>query len=152
MKNGLILIFFLFVMTILAGCGDNPRTEITSSSVENSIATGSITQVIEGYRPARIELMVYDFNDIPKVDDPKDYKQVSSWLVDYAHCYQNGVELQRSYYYHHEDSFKQGKRCKLTVFYQVPDDGQYEGLKFSFDLDGFKANSEGEFNDNVKTD
>jgi hypothetical protein len=142
----------LLITAILTGCGDNPRTEITSTSVETSIATGNITQVFQGYRPARIELMVYDFQDRPHVDDPKDYTQVSRWLVDYAHCFQNGAELERSYFYHYKDHFKPGRQCKLTVFYQIPDDGQYEGLKFVFDLDGLKADYEGEFKNNVKPD
>lgn len=145
-----LIIFFLFPVLMIGCNSSNPRTEILSTSVEESIATaGGIYQVIDGFRPARIEIMVYDFRKLPQVDDPTDYKAVSKWLVDYARCYQNGQELERSYYYHHEDNFIKGEQCKLTVFYQVPDDEKFDGLKFEYTLPGLEANYTEKFQNNA---
>ena len=139
---------FWFVM--LTAC-NKPRTEVISASVEKGIATsGGITQIFEGYRPVRIDIMVYGFGQLPSVSEPDDYKAVSAWLVDFAHCYQNDVELKRSYYYHYKDEFKIGKQCKITAFYQVPDDGTFGGLSFKFDLEGLSVSYDGEFTNNVK--
>ena len=138
------------VVLLLTSCAKNPRTEIVSSSIETSIATsGGISQIIAGYRPARIDFFVYDFANLPQVEDPGNYKQVTEWLVKYAHGYQNGEEMERSYYYHSEDDFKKGSRCKITVFYQIPDDGLFENVHFRYELDGFEAETDN-FANNVK--
>jgi len=148
----IISILFIAIITagLFAGCGDNPRAEIISTTIEESIATGSIWQIIDGYRPARIDFIVYNFGNIPSVDDSKDCSQVTKWFVDYTHCYQAGEELERSYYYYNNDEFKKGAKCKITVFYQIPDDGKFEDLRFIFDLEGFEASYAGEFINNIK--
>lgn len=144
-----VMIAVLLVL-MLTAC-NKPRTEVISATVERGIATsGGITQIIEGYRPVRIEFMVYDFGTLPSVSDPADYKAVSTWLVDFAHCYQNGAELEHSYYYHYEKEFKKGKQCKITAFYQIPDDGNFKGISFRYDLEGLSVSYDGEFTNNVK--
>jgi hypothetical protein len=140
----------IIVMTLLIACNEQPRTEVASATIERGIATGGgITQRIEGYKPVRVEFMVYNFGKLLSVSDPADYKEVSRWLVNYAHCYQNGVELERSFFYHYEEEFKEGKRCKITAFYQIPDDGIFEGINFKFNLEGLNVNYDGEFANNV---
>jgi hypothetical protein len=144
-----ILIAVFLTMGLSAGCKGTSRTEIISATIEKNIATGDIWQTIEGYRPARIDFIIYNFGNIPSVEDSKDCSQVTKWFVDYTHCYQNGQEIERSYYYYHDDEFKKEKKCKITVFYQIPDDGKFEDLRFVFGLDGFEISYDGEFINNV---
>jgi len=147
-KMTMILIVSLLALT---ACSANPRAEIVSASIERDVAqSGGIFVVIEGYRPARVELMVYDFGNVPSSVDANDYQKVTRWLVDHAHFYQNGKELERYFYYHNEKEFVKGKRCKIVVFYQVPDDGMFKGLSFVFDLDGINAAFDGEFAINIE--
>ena len=150
LKNVATIVACLAV-SIMFSCCSKPHTKVISATVETGVATsGGITQVIDGYRPARIDFIVYDFGQLPSVSDPTDYKAISKWLVDYAHCYQNGSELELSYYYHNEKEFKKGKQCKITVFYQVPDDGIFGGLSFKFDLERLSVSYDGEFTNNVQ--
>ena len=142
-------IIFILAMLIVSACNTQPRVVVISATIERGIATsGGITQIIDGYRPARIDFMVYGFGQLPSVSDHADYQSVSRWLVDYARCYQNGVELERSFYYHYESEFKKGKQCKITAFYQVPDDGTFGGISFKFDLEGLAVIYDGEFTNN----
>ena len=139
------------VVSMMLSCCSKPHTKIISTTVETRIDTeGGVAYAFEGYRPARIDFIVYNFGKLPSVSDPTDYKEVSAWLVNYAHCYKNGVELERNYYYHYEDEFKKGKKCKITAFYQVPDDEGFGGLSFKFDLEGLSVSYDGEFTNNVK--
>jgi hypothetical protein len=139
------------VSIMFSGCNTQPHIKVISATIEKGIATsGGITQTIEGYRPVRIDFIIYGFRKLPSVNESVDYKAVSEQLVDFAHCYQNGVELKRSYYYHYEEMFKKGKQCKITAFYQVPDDGIFGGLSFKFNLEGFSASYDGKFTNNVK--
>jgi len=149
MQNILTNIFCVLFLFMLVSCTNKPHTEIVSASIEEGIWTGDIRQSIAGYRPVRIDFIVYDFKNIPPVGNDKDCSEITKWFVDYAHCYQYGKELERSYYYYHESEFRKGKSCKITVFYQIPDDGLFKDLSFRFDLDGFNALYEGEFANNV---
>jgi hypothetical protein len=115
LRNVFTIAICLAGTMMFSGCNIQPCTKVISATIEEGIATsGGITQIFQGYRPVRIEFIVYGFGKLPSVNEPTDYKAVSRWLVDYAHCYQNGIELERSYFYHYEDEGTVQNNCVLS--------------------------------------
>ena len=143
----------LAVSIMFSNCSNKqPRIDMLSASVENSINIGVGTmEPKEGFKLVRLDFIVYDYGQLPTAPKSTSCSVVTYELAQYAHCYQNGVELTRiSTQLSFSEDFKAGEKCKMMILFGVPDDGIFEGLSFKFNLEGLIANYDGEFTNNVK--
>ncbi|MDR1601855.1 MAG: hypothetical protein LBS42_05450 [Tannerella sp.] len=136
----------IFIAVVLAACSSRPRVEITHTSVETNLGKSIGRSGV--YQAASISLTVYDFGKMPQVDNPKDNNQVGKWLAQYAHCYQNGKELTLTRYLASDYDFKKGKKCTLYLYYAIPDDDRFSGLRFNYEMGETTASYDGEFKNN----
>ncbi len=157
-------IFIYSLLVLFTACSKNPHAEVSSASIETQIKrdNGSIGEIVDVYQSASITLIVYDFGDMPQVNDPKNSEQVAQWFAKHARCYQNNQELELSgcsgpeSFVKHDKltdrydilSFIKGKQCGIYLNYKIPDDNKFADLRFDFALEGLKIVYVGDFKNN----